>query len=282
VQQVDFDILDEQAKFAYLSEIDEQTWNSNKTDTKFTGQWTGYLGPMSADFSYAQFDEARRQFFQRINYQRSASTFMQKLRRYLTDAQVNAWRDCMLAQGRYGLFLLEKSVNDFIATFELVWVHPPDAPDEVALYSELVGGRSVDAAVPKGKVFADGERMRQGTKVFSIERDTLMPLTVNVSAGGYAASVTVESTFQERVASLETRCTVLQKQLDDYRSSFGIAVANGPTISSHSGVWGGWKSVAMAPNGHYVAGIQVRFEDPVDGDDTALNAVNLICRPFPK
>jgi len=52
-------------------------------------------------------------------------------------------------------------------------------------------------------------------------------------------------------------------------------------IRPHEGLFGKWFEPVMAPPGHYIAGIAVRFEgNQRGGDDTALNAVELYCLPF--
>jgi hypothetical protein len=49
------------------------------------------------------------------------------------------------------------------------------------------------------------------------------------------------------------------------------------TLEVYGGVWGNWKGMAMCPAGYYGNGYQIRVEDPIDGDDTAMNAVQLNC-----
>jgi hypothetical protein len=43
---------------------------------------------------------------------------------------------------------------------------------------------------------------------------------------------------------------------------------------------GTWGSIVYCPINHYIAGAQVRFEDPLGGfnDDTALNGLHILCR----
>lgn len=45
----------------------------------------------------------------------------------------------------------------------------------------------------------------------------------------------------------------------------------------YGGVWGSWKGMKMCPYGKYIGAAQVRFEDPIDGDDTALNGLQVWC-----
>merc|ERR1712156_583816 len=45
----------------------------------------------------------------------------------------------------------------------------------------------------------------------------------------------------------------------------------------HSGYWGDWSDRAMCPEGQYVTGGNVRYEFPIDGDDTALNGLQIQC-----
>lgn len=41
--------------------------------------------------------------------------------------------------------------------------------------------------------------------------------------------------------------------------------------------WGGWGNWAQCPSGSAVCGISSRFEDPISGDDTAMNGMKLHC-----
>lgn len=95
IQQIDYATLDEQSAKAYLSVIDQNTWDSKKTDAGFIGKWTGFLGPMSGDFSYEKFDQARTSYFRRIKYEASAATSVMKLRKFISADQIDAWAKCV-------------------------------------------------------------------------------------------------------------------------------------------------------------------------------------------
>jgi len=43
------------------------------------------------------------------------------------------------------------------------------------------------------------------------------------------------------------------------------------------GNWGSWTGKKMCPEEKYIGAASVRFEDPIDGDDTALNGLKIYC-----
>lgn len=55
------------------------------------------------------------------------------------------------------------------------------------------------------------------------------------------------------------------------------------TLSIYDGRWGGWGQQKMCPEGYYIDGAKVRFEDSLGrgGDDTALNGLAIRChKPY--
>ena len=51
-------------------------------------------------------------------------------------------------------------------------------------------------------------------------------------------------------------------------------------VKVQEGLWGNWTDMKMCPAGSYVCGLQTRFEGQQDGDDTALNGINMKCCKF--
>lgn len=223
IQEIDYATLDDQSANAYLSVIDKNTWDSKKTDAGFVGKWTGFLGPMSGDFSYEKFDQARTSYFKRIKYNASAATSIMKLRKFITAPQLEAWVKCIERQGRSGLFLTEKSVNDDTATFELVWVSPATGATEVPITSsQITGGRALDAHVPAGQIFPDGEPPLRHSKVFTVSREPSRPLTITINAGEQGVTDTIDSS---RTLALENSVRVLQNKLDEATTSIKALTA---------------------------------------------------------
>jgi hypothetical protein len=51
----------------------------------------------------------------------------------------------------------------------------------------------------------------------------------------------------------------------------------------YEGLWGTWQGPYWIPDGHYIVGFKVRFEPSQgSGDDTALNGIEFICKPYPQ
>jgi hypothetical protein len=49
------------------------------------------------------------------------------------------------------------------------------------------------------------------------------------------------------------------------------------TFTIHEGGWGGWSREFKCPNEGYINGLQVRYEDKIRGDNTAMNGLRFKC-----
>lgn len=49
---------------------------------------------------------------------------------------------------------------------------------------------------------------------------------------------------------------------------------------TNGGPWGRWSDPVFCPPDHYVCGLQQKVEAPIDGDDSAMNAVAFYCCPL--
>ncbi len=49
------------------------------------------------------------------------------------------------------------------------------------------------------------------------------------------------------------------------------------TFSIHEGAWGGWSREVRCPNEGFIEGLQIRYEDRVRGDNSAMNGLRFKC-----
>ena len=49
---------------------------------------------------------------------------------------------------------------------------------------------------------------------------------------------------------------------------------------SNGGRWGAWSDPVYCQPNHYVCGLRQRVEAPIEGDDTAMNAIAFYCCPL--
>lgn len=118
IQQTDVSLMDESDYLAYLDVIDEQSFGTAKTSGGIS--IPGYL-----DGDYNSFDAARKSFFQLKNYVSDKKRSEGRVRVFLSDEQIRAWRDCEL-KNRNGLELLPEGrrTGDSI-TFKLAYFGTP-------------------------------------------------------------------------------------------------------------------------------------------------------------
>ena len=49
------------------------------------------------------------------------------------------------------------------------------------------------------------------------------------------------------------------------------------TKTIHEGLWGDWSNTVLCPTGSFISGLQFRYEDRMNGDNTALNGLRIRC-----
>ncbi|MGV5526445.1 hypothetical protein [Pseudomonas sp. XP1] len=73
---------------------------------------------------------------------------------------------------------------------------------------------------------------------------------------------------------LEGKISSARIELDPF---IGKNVVPDTLTSESDGYWGSWGGIAKCPAGNFVWGFRLKSEPSVDGDDTALNAVEMYC-----
>ncbi|QJE98623.1 hypothetical protein [Luteolibacter luteus] len=181
--------LDHLSSMEYFSRVDENTWEQRKNEKEFNSSFNILVEgvPLGGEgaASFKEFDERRRAYFKKIEYRADNRSAHEYFRSSLSEAQVRAWINCQMARGRFGFSIIEREVTDSAVTLEIIWIHPPGAPDPLPEYTtSVVGGRVASPLVPTATLFPQGYPLTQGSHVATILRDGDTDLTVTISAGG--------------------------------------------------------------------------------------------------
>ena len=107
--------------------------------------------------------------------------------------------------------------------------------------------------------------------------------SVGVIVVSVVTAATYVGAFTERVDNIEN-----WMEKDSERTQQALdAFMNAPRHSSiiemgfnNPTPWGTWSEPVYCPPGYYVCGMKQRVEAPIDGDDTAMNAVAFYCCPL--
>jgi hypothetical protein len=99
---------------------------------------------------------------------------------------------------------------------------------------------------------------------------------------------TLASALEDSSRRIEAVRTKYERELQRLPEIQRAALKERPNSSSaavinpHEGFWGDWTKAVYCPANHFVCGMKVRMEGDQgkDGDDTALNSVELQCCPF--
>lgn len=193
IQSIESSNLSETAWLEYVRRIDETTFNQKKKDASFVGKMTamfeGIPFEMSSDAKYSDFAEARRRYIDSIDYKGDSRRTYDVFRSYLPDKAIDAWEKCMASKGLYGFRIVERGVTDSLVSLEIVWIHPPGAPDPLTEFSAtVIGGRSSNFEAPSGQLFPKSYSMRQGRHAVTVVREANSDLSVSLNAGGFASA----------------------------------------------------------------------------------------------
>ena len=109
--------------------------------------------------------------------------------------------------------------------------------------------------------------------------------SVGVVASAVVAAIVALVAAALFIGALTERVEGLQVELEELgdRPLPDLMVPRTPgheITFSNGGPWGRWSDPQFCPPGHYVCGLRQRVELPIDGDDTAMNAVAFYCCPL--
>lgn len=80
--------------------------------------------------------------------------------------------------------------------------------------------------------------------------------------------------LSQRVGALEAG-----QSTDPSSGTPSLPSPGGEMTFTNSGPWGRWSDPVYCPPRHHVCGLRQKVEQPIDGDDTAMNAVSFYCCP---
>ena len=135
-----------------------------------------------------------------------------------------------------------------------------------------------------------------------MNRSTLIPtiaalvaIAVAAVSAGYYFGVTrerldtIEGKLAELNGSLTDTVDMLQGHVNNPHSDRrpdqavtpnGVGQPGDIFTFANSAPWGKWSDPLYCPTGEVVCGLKQRVEAPIDGDDTAMNAVGFYCCPL--
>lgn len=274
VQTIDYTKLTEMDFLSYMSQVNETTWNQKKQDASFVGKIFYYF-PMSAEANYSQFSEARRAYFQKINYDSRSERFFETMRAYLTDAQLQSWSDCMKGNG---IFISARQVTATHLTLSVYWFPPPGLTQDVPIEGTLAGGRAVFDGAKDGQLFKAETMIKANSETsVVIQRDHYTPISVAVNIGGFTDTYSYGSTLTQRIDELEAQLKRLQSKVAIFEAAFPPADPKAQAERVVAGHDDGSVTFTCPP-GTYVHGLIFSFNK--GSKHGIVNGVSPLIKPF--
>lgn len=157
---------DSSSELAWLHLISESNYEDagRNAKAKYKSLFSG---------TYSDFNKKRREFFEQKQYKLSKSDSRNVYKSFLSDTQVESWRECMLRE-RVELFSYFKNIDDNGATLVVTWNVPIYVGRLKRIRKELSGGTSAQLS---------SLRSLQGERSFIIKRETLKESVRGVISG---------------------------------------------------------------------------------------------------
>ncbi|MGK0150806.1 phosphatidylinositol-specific phospholipase C domain-containing protein [Pseudomonas putida] len=115
----------------------------------------------------------------------------------------------------------------------------------------------------------------QGCSTITVLADVDTPVTIPTFKNSWTSpDGKVKVVRSGGSQQLEGRISSARIELDPF---IGKNVVPNTLSSASDGYWGSWGAISKCPAGNFVWGFRLKSEPSVDGDDTALNAVEMYC-----
>lgn len=163
-------VRDEQQQYAYLSIIDQQTFDELKHNQQLSLSMPIVSGLINASSDYSEFSTHRDSYFAQKKLNITQSMIQEELYVVTAPEAYTAWTTCEQGRSVAGFYAwkMSESPNSLVIGYH--WQSPPGQNPPLQLEGTVTGGRATNGA-PNGKLFPANARVgNNGSHSVTIRR----------------------------------------------------------------------------------------------------------------